>query len=271
MGTAGSATRRTTLPATLAVVSFLMGVAAMMLAGMATISHGLRAALTWSEVALAAPGVLALVAFGMSLRLALALEPLGPRQTAFAIGCGGALWAASLGLFEVQYAFWAPPAGYLEGFRRLHEALAPKGPLDAVLSLIAIAILPAVCEEVLLRGILQPALAKRIGAFAAVLLSACLFGLIHYDPQFRTFYRVPFATAVGLGLGVLRVRAGALTPCILAHALLNTTTFVLAPYTDDPTGAPEQASVLQGLAMLIVGGAVSVLLLRRFPRGTDRT
>ena len=37
------------------------------------------------------------------------------------------------------------------------------------------------------------------------------------------------------------------------------------PLTDDPTGAPEEANLLQGAGLLLAGAAVSALLLRRFP------
>jgi sodium transport system permease protein len=233
---------------------------------------GLRPVFIVSEFALVLPALLALVAFNIPLRQGLAMVPLGPRPTFLAFLTGGALWAASLGLFEVQYAVWPPPAGYLEAFRKLHEALRPAGPFDALVSVAAIALVPALCEELLFRGIVLPAFAHRFRAGVALALSALLFGLIHLDvtpDQHVTLYRVPFAAAVGLGLGILRLRAGSLLPCILAHAFLNTTTFLLAPLTDDPTGAPEQANLLQGAGLLLLGLATSAILLRRFPRQPD--
>lgn len=264
----GSADSRLTLPATLAPLAVVVGWIAMVFAGGAAATYGLRPAFIVAEVCLVLPALIALSAFGIPLRQGLAMEPLSTRPTLLALLTGAALWAGSLGLFEVQYAMWPPPAGYLEAFRRLHEALKPAGPLDAVVSVAAIALMPALCEELLFRGIVLPALATRFHAWGAVALSALLFGIIHLDAtpdQHLTLYRVPFAAAVGFGLGVLRLRAGTLMPCILAHAALNTTTFLLAPLTDDPTGAPEEANLLQGAGLLLAGAAVSALLLRRFP------
>jgi len=272
MSTDGSDTPRTTLPALLAPPAVGVGWIAMLFAGGAVAHFGLRPAFLVSEMALVAPALLGLVAFGIPMRHGLALEPLPLRTTLLALLTGAALWGGSLGLFELQYAMWPPPAGYLEAFRKLHEALKPSGPFDALVSVAAIALVPALCEEVLFRGIVQPAFARRVSPWLAVLLAALLFGLIHVDmtpDQHVTLYRVPFAAAVGIGLGVLRLRAGSLMPCILAHAFLNTTTFLLAPLTDDPTGAPEQANVLQGAGFLLLGLAVTLLVLRRFPRRPD--
>jgi membrane protease YdiL (CAAX protease family) len=105
----------------------------------------------------------------------------------------------------------------------------------------------------------------------AIVLSALLFGIIHLDPTSGgayTFYRVPFATVVGLGLGLLRVRSGSLTPCILAHAMLNTITFVTVLVTA-PGTEPETANVLQAAAFFLLGGAASLFLLRLHARAPD--
>ena len=68
---------------------------------------------------------------------------------------------------------------------------------------------------------------------------------------------------MGIGLGVLRVRSGSLLPSFLAHAILNTITFVFAPYTDDPAGGLPDARPLLGLSFLAVGIAAAVFLMRR--------
>jgi membrane protease YdiL (CAAX protease family) len=213
----------------------------------------------------------------MPLLRSLGLRRLGTAVAALSLAAGVAFWGASLGLLEVQYAVWRPPDGYLESFRRLYDALAPSGPFDAVLSVAAIALAPAFFEEALFRGLVLPAFLRSFGAVAAVAGSAALFGLIHLDlgslflglakaslaPISASAYRVPFAFVVGIGLGVLRVRSGSLLPSFLAHALLNTITFVAAPYTDDPAGGLPDARPLLGLGFLAVGVAAAVFLMRK--------
>jgi len=230
---------------------------------------GLRPALVIGEIALVAPGLFLAALLRRPLMETLALEAPLRQVSLLSLGTGATLWLASLGLFEVQYSLWAPPHGYLEAFQRLHEALRPSGPVDALVSLLAIAAAPAVCEELLFRGLVLPAFLRPLGAWGAACVSALLFGLIHLDfaGGGLSLYRVPFAAVVGLGLAALRLRAGTLGPAILAHAALNAITFAAAPFTDDPSqGLPDPRPGL-GLLLFGAGGAATAGLLRRFPGG----
>jgi membrane protease YdiL (CAAX protease family) len=241
----------------MAPVIVVAGMAAMVLVGPPAFVLGLRPALLLSELALVVPGLIALAAFGVPLRAGLALVPIGSRTALFVAACAAALWVASLGLFEVQYALWAPPPGYLEAFQRLHEALRPRNAADALVSIVAIAAVPAVCEELVLRGIVLPALLPAFGSAGAVATSAALFALIHWD-----LYRAAFTFTLGLALGALRVRTGSLLAPILAHALVNTITFAAAPFTDDPAAGLPPPKPLFGLALFTFGTAFTLLFMR---------
>jgi membrane protease YdiL (CAAX protease family) len=234
---------------------------------------GLRPALVISEIALVAPALVFAGLLRRPLAQTLALDATGLRRVnLLSLGFGATLWLASLGLFEVQYSLWAPPPGYLEAFRRLHEALRPSGPVDALVSLLAIAIAPAVCEELLFRGLVLPAFLRPLGTWGAACVSALLFGVIHLDfaGGGLSLYRVPFAAVVGLGLAALRLRAGMLGPAILAHAALNAITFAAAPFTDDPSlGLPDPRPGL-GFLLFAAGAGASGGLLRRLPAGLAR-
>jgi len=272
MRTEGSAAPATSLPATFAVAAVAIGLVAMNLVAALVARAGLRPALVLAEAALVLPAVLALLLLRRPVAAAFALRPLDRRTLALSLAAGAAFWVLSLGLLELQYAVWAPPPGYLEAFRALHEALRPAGPLDALVSLVAIAVAPAVCEELLFRGVVLPALVRPLGAAAAVLATAVLFGAIHLDAAggALSLYRVPFAIAVGIGLGALRLRAGTTTAPIVAHALLNAATFAAAPFTDDPAQGLPEARPLVGAALFAAGLAVALLALRRIvdsPRG----
>jgi membrane protease YdiL (CAAX protease family) len=209
-----------------------------------------------SEAALVLPGLLLLLALRRPLAPSLGLAPLGRRRALLSLGLGATLWVASVGLLSVQSLAWPPRPEYLELFRRIHEALRPTGPLDALVSIAAIAVVPAACEEALLRGILLPPLARVLGPLAGILTSSLLFAAIHLDA-----YRFPFTLAVGIALGFLRLRSASLLAPILAHALLNTITFAAAPFVDDPTGT-ETASPLLAAALLAVGTGLSLAVMR---------
>jgi membrane protease YdiL (CAAX protease family) len=191
----------------------------------------------------------------------LALRSMQPRTLAIALGSGAALWATSLGLLELQYAVWAPPAGYLQQFQQLHDLLRPRGPFDAALSVLAIAIAPGVCEELLFRGLVMQLLLPRLGTVVAVAASALLFGLIHLDlsGSGATLYRVPFAIVVGVGFAFLRLRSGSLIPSMVAHALVNATTFAAALQESPAPTLPSPRPLLG--AALLLGGAVALVWL----------
>jgi membrane protease YdiL (CAAX protease family) len=258
MGSPGSARSPETLPALLALVAAALGWVAMISGFLLGSVLGLRPTLVVSELLLVAPGLLVLVVTGIPLGSGLALRGRDRRSLLLSLAVGAALWVGSLGLLELQYAVWPPAAGYLEAFRRLHEALRPAGPLDALMSVLAIAVVPALCEETLARGIVLPALLRPLGAAGAVAVSSLVFASLHLPDT----YRLPFTFAVGLALGVLRLRACALLPGMVAHASLNTLTFLAAPLLDDPFQPLPDPRPLLGAALFAVGGALTFLLMR---------
>jgi membrane protease YdiL (CAAX protease family) len=81
-------------------------------------------------------------------------------------------------------------------------------------------VLAPLFEETLFRGVLLPALGRRLGAGAAVVLSAALFAAAHLSLT----ELVPLFL-LGCGLGLLRLRSGRLAASVLMHALWNGITF----------------------------------------------
>lgn len=230
-------------------------------------AFGLRPALVAAEIALVTPGLLAAALFG-GLGGLLGRRRIDRALVARALACGAALWFLSLGLMDLQARFWPPPAGYLEAFRSLHAQLRPAGPADALLSVAVIALMPALCEELVFRGLVLPAFTAVGGVATGLAVSSLLFGAIHIDPVGSGFtaYRVPFAILVGLGFGLLRLRSGTLAAPVLAHAALNTLTFAAVPLLDDP-GQPVQETTLPNPVMAAVVGAVGGVALWRLLRG----
>ena len=107
-----------------------------------------------------------------------------------------------------------------EGFAALAESMAGT---PFWLTFLAVAIVPAVCEELAFRGFLLSGFARARRAWMAVGLSALAFGVIHIIPQ-----QVFAATLAGLVLGAVAVRGGSLWPCVLFHVLFNGQQVVLA-------------------------------------------
>jgi membrane protease YdiL (CAAX protease family) len=242
------------VPALVALLALIVGFLGMAMMQMVAAPVGLRGALLLGQVALLAPfwlsrraGALPREVFGMTWPSAAGV--------ALSLACGGALWVAAAGLLQVQYVVWRVPPDVLPLFESLHARLDLWPPWQAALSLVAIALGPALSEEVAFRGAVLGTLRRPLGDRGAVLASAALFGLIHLWPA---GYRVPFALALGLALGALRLRTGSIVPGILAHATLNTTTVIVTRAAGGAAGTPESASIGGGLLALALGTAAAV-------------
>jgi hypothetical protein len=98
--------------------------------------------------------------------------------------------------------------------------------------------------------------------------STVLFALIHIDAVGASpaFYRLPFAFAVGLGLGTLRLLTGSLLPSMLAHAVLNTITFLTVFLIGAASDAVDEPQLLSGTLLLAAGGAAAAWTFRRLRR-----
>jgi len=90
------------------------------------------------------------------------------------------------------------------------------GPLSMQILLIAIA--APVAEEVCFRGMLFGGMRERLPMWAAALVSAALFGLLHVTTGISV---VPPLIAFGFLLALLYERTGSILPCILLHMLNN--------------------------------------------------
>ena len=86
----------------------------------------------------------------------------------------------------------------------------------AVLSVLALAVLTPIAEEIFFRGFVQRGLVNRWGPVPGLIVSAAVFSGLHFSPEVL----LPvFVT--GLLLGALYWRTGSLWPCIAVHAAQN--------------------------------------------------
>lgn len=97
------------------------------------------------------------------------------------------------------------------------------GPVDGLGAAVALAIsivtvvgAAAVLEELYFRGLLYGRLDARLGAASAVVGSAGIFGLVHFEPN-----AFPALFGLGLVLGLLRWRTASVWPGMAVHAANN--------------------------------------------------
>ena len=98
----------------------------------------------------------------------------------------------------------------------------PTGLGSALAILFAVVVVAPVSEELLFRGLLLPGLAERHGRVIGILISALLFGIIHFDPV-----AIIYATTAGIVLGALALRTGSTLVAIALHAGVNAVPILL--------------------------------------------
>lgn len=109
--------------------------------------------------------------------------------------------------------------------RQIQRFLEMSNTFEFIQVFFVMAILPALCEEVLFRGALQPVFKKMTGnVHLGVFLTALSFALVHL--QFYTFLAI---LALGLILGYIKEWSRSLWPGIIVH-LINNGSIVVAVY-----------------------------------------
>jgi sodium transport system permease protein len=164
-----------------------------------------------------------LIAF-LPTAIAAWLSPLGWRRTLhlapLPLNSAGWILLAAPAAFLVAGQFAAlqarllpVPTEYLSYFESILKQVNAQGPWIGVL---VVAVLPALCEEPLFRGLILGSLLRRMPESWACLLVGLMFGVFHLDP-----YRLASTAFLGFFLALLVARTGSLLASILAHLLNN--------------------------------------------------
>lgn len=153
----------------------------------------------------------------------------------------------------IQSAFLEIPEEFLRGMEGLLRA---DDPVRLAWLLLLIAVTPALCEELVFRGVLLRGLSSSMSTRAAIVISAVVFGAFHLS--FETAIRFLPTTFIGLLLAFVAVRTRSIFPGMLMHFLNNGTIvlFISMPslqalvVTED---APRWWIVLVGAMALAAG------------------
>lgn len=237
------------LSATGALLLVLAAVATLIVASQIALRAGapLHAAMAIAQLAMLALALIVLRAAHLPPR-ALGIAAAPPRFLVAGALIGVSAWYLNLALVD---AFVSVERADVETLERLVE----RPSLAAVV--LAVALAPAVCEEVLFRGALLRGLASRIPPAVALVIASAMFSLYHWKPV----QMLPTFT-LGLVLGVLALRAGSILPSVIAHFLNNTMAIVVHRQEIEPLsrGLTEHPYVaLAGFgALFVVGTAVAV-------------
>ena len=123
------------------------------------------------------------------------------------------------------------------------------------LNLIIIALLPAVVEEFIFRGLILNGYKKR-NPLMAILLSSFLFGLMHMNLN-----QFSYAFVIGIIFALLAYATGSLLPSILGHFIINGTsvliTHLTAGATQEPVATDIKITVIQYIYTFVVFGIMA--------------
>jgi len=116
-------------------------------------------------------------------------------------------------------------------------------PMDAYLTAAFAITFGPLMEELFFRGFLYPVIARRMGAFWGIILTALPFGLMHYA-QYRSWSAVLIIIMVGVVLTAVRAVTKSVASSFLAHVGYNATLMILAAWATDGFRHMEKAGAL---------------------------
>jgi sodium transport system permease protein len=171
------------------------------------------------------------------------------RAVAGAVLIGLSAWAVIGMLVE-----WIAPAPK-ELVDHLRREIAPAdGRRGLVVTLLLMALTPAICEEALFRGPILRGLASQLSPRAAALATGMLFGLFHFD-----IWRMLPTGLLGVVLSLIALRAGSIVPAMVAHFMNNACLITLAQLRLDDKmadlGRSAQAGMFGAAALVLATGA----------------
>ncbi len=198
-----------------------------------------------SFAALVGIPVVAMRGAGLSVR-ALGLGRPGLRHSIAALLVGATAWHVNMRLD----AWLRPP---MEPLQQLDQ-LVQRSPL--VPTLLAVALLPGVCEEIVFRGVMARSLGRAMPVMAAALASAAVFSAYHL-----TLAQAAPTFTIGVMLGVIAQRADSAVPTMLAHIVNNTIAIAesrgLLGRVDAAIAAAPTLALIIALAVLVLAMALA--------------
>lgn len=117
-------------------------------------------------------------------------------------------------------------------------------PFDAYLTVVFAVTFGPLMEELFFRGFLYPVVARRVGVAWGILVTALLFGLMHFIQYGRSWAVVLIIFLVGVVLTTVRAMTKSVASSFLAHVGYNGTLMVLAALQTDGFRHMDKAGVL---------------------------
>lgn len=125
-----------------------------------------------------------------------------------------------------------------------------------LLTLFHIAVIPAICEEIMYRGYIMRMLENNWGIIAAIIVSGFIFGAYHL----RVTQVLPLAS-IGMLLAYATYKSGSLIPAIVGHFVNNAASVVAATYYPDLVFEEYGQTFLPSFQVVLVSALLTGALL----------
>lgn len=199
------------------VVTF---VSAMLLGGLFYITLDKGLALVLSELIILIVPLGYLLYKGVDVRRYVGLD-VNPKLVLWGLVSGAILLSVDIAVSAVLLIIFGESQAVIESNTMIAELTEYPEGLIYVATALALA---GVCEEFAFRGFLQSTLTRRFSFIPAVLTSAFVFGLFHFDPQ---LVYIISALSAGLVLGYVYHHWNSLTVAVIAHSSVNILVLIL--------------------------------------------
>lgn len=173
--------------------------------------------------------------------------------------------AAVMGLSQImmQLPFGDMAKQMQEQRNELEQAALQMQTIPQLLSrLLVIALLPAFCEEIFFRGLVQRFMLTFIKSpLPAIIISSILFAALH-----SSIYNLLPIVLAGTVLGYLYYKTGNIWNNIILHFLINGVQIVLNYFSTEDSGE-ERLSIAVAITLLVAGLALIIFILRAIAKG----
>ncbi len=168
--------------------------------------------------------VVVLLYWKVEVRRAFSIRMPGIRHLVGGILIGISIWIPAHELNLLQFGLLGAPPGITEYAQGFADTLRNM-PLFHVVLLIAV--VPAVCEELLFRGLLLGGLGCASRKWPAILVSAAVFGVFHF-----LLFKFAVTAALGVVLAYACWQSKSIVPGMVAHMMHNALTSISVIRTD---------------------------------------
>lgn len=128
------------------------------------------------------------------------------------------------------------------------EDMSISGVGDFLLMTLFVAVIPAILEEVAIRGILMQPL-RRYGDWFAIIVSAIVFSLLHGN-----MVQIPYTVVAGIYFGYVAVATGSIWPSIVMHFFNNFYSVLVTAFDSNLSVGVANLLTLASLGILVFAG-----------------